>query len=146
MNYRRISALIIALLCSPVPASGINGINIINARIIESPPVMSMNAGYLEIENTNPHPVVLTSVSSDDFSNIEIHQTILENGVARMKKAGPLTIPAQSRWIFKPGDYHLMLFKAKRTLHAGETTSLRFHFSDGLTVDADATITPVSGR
>lgn len=142
MNYQRITWLIISvILCYQAYASDTGFIRINNPRIIESPPVMNMNAGYLEIDNTNSHPIILTDVTSDIFSKIEIHQSVIDDGVAIMKKSGPVTIPAHSRWIFKPGEYHLMLFKASRTLQAGETVKLRFHFADGVNVDTEAIVT-----
>ena len=147
MYYRKITFFIISLLiCNQASPSGMEEIYISNARIIESPPVVGMNAGYLEIENTYPHPIILNEVTSDEFKRIEIHQSVIEGGIARMKKTGPVTIPAHSQWIFKPGDYHLMLFQPARILKAGDTVNLKFQFSDGSTIDSIATVIHMTSR
>ena len=128
----------ILLICCPALCHGDPQIRIINARVAEAPPVMEMNAAYLEIDNGSPSPITLIRVSSGNFSRIEIHQSVIEDGMARMKPAGPLTIPAHSQLVFKPGSYHLMLFQPRIHLHAGDTVGLRFHFADGTAIDVNA--------
>jgi len=130
--------------CCTVLASGSAQIHIINARVAEAPPVAGMNAGYLEIDNGTSAPVTLMHVSSTDFSRIEIHRSIIENGMARMTPAGPVTIAARSSMMFEPGGYHLMLFQAVRPLRAGDRVRLTFHFTDGTAIDANAILNKIS--
>lgn len=140
---RYVKILLVALIlpiCNPAPASGSARINIVNARVAEAPPVVGINAGYLEIDNGTSSPVTLTQVSSTDFSRVEIHRSIIKNGMARMTAAGPVTVAAGSSMRFEPGGYHLMLFQAVRPLHAGDQVRLTFHFANGTTVNANAII------
>ena len=146
MHYLRIVLIFVTgMFINSACYSGGNGIHIHNARIIETPPVTGMNAGYLEIENSNTHPVVLTGVTSDAYDRIELHQSFMEQGVAKMKRAENLTIAAQSRWTFEPGGYHLMLFGAARPMKSGDIVRLNLHFSDGLIINTDAAVIPLSG-
>lgn len=141
--HRYLHSLLVALVllvCCAALASGPARVRIINARVAEAPPVTSMNGGYLEIDNGTASPVTLTQVSSVDFSRIEIHRSVIEDGIARMKPAGPVIIAARSSFLFEPGAYHLMLFQAVRPLRAGDAVRLTFHFADGAAIDADAKI------
>ena len=144
-RYANILLLAFVLpLCGMVPAAGIAQVRIVNARVTEAPPVVGINAGYFEIDNGTSTPVTLTQVNSADFARIELHRTIIENGIARMTPAGPVTVAAQSRLEFAPGGYHLMLFQPARPLRAGDTVKLAFQFADDSTMEVDAKIVKIS--
>lgn len=115
-------------------------LRVLAARVAEAPPVVGMHAGYFKIDNGTVAPVTLTRVSSPDFARVELHRSIIEDGVARMVASGPVTVAAHSSMTFKPGGYHLMLFTAVRTLHAGDSVTLRFHFAHGTSVEVQADI------
>jgi len=138
-----IVAIVLPIYCTAL-ACGSAQIRIVNARVAQAPPVVDMNAGYLELDNGTSSPVTLTQVSSVDFSRIEIHRSIIENGMARMTPAGPVTIAAGSNMVFEPGGYHLMLFQAARPLHAGDQVRLTFQFANGTTINANAIIKKLS--
>jgi copper(I)-binding protein len=139
-------AALVLLVSHAACASGSDRVHISNARVVEAPPVMGMNAGYLEIDNGTPSPVTLTHVSSVDFARIEIHRSVIEDGIARMTPVGPVSIAAQSRFIFEPGAYHLMLFQAAQSLHAGDSVKLMFHFADGAAIEVKAKIVKMNNE
>ncbi len=43
------------------------------------PPTVPVRAGYMSISNTGSEAVSILSVSSDAFSNVEVHQTIMHD-------------------------------------------------------------------
>ena len=121
-------------------------IAILDLRINEAPPSASATAGYLSLENRGEADVELVEVTGKDFGKIEIHRTRIEDGVARMLRQASVRIPAAGGVEFKPGDYHLMIFRPARQFQAGEETVLEFHFSDGTTIPATATIERIQPR
>lgn len=105
-----------------------------DAWIREAPPAASVLAGYLVISNPTAAAVTVTGVSGADFSSVEIHRTVIEDGMARMQSAGQLEIPAGGKFTLAPGGYHLMLFNPRRPLTSGDNVKLLLHVRNGACV------------
>ena len=99
-------------------------ITIQDAWVREAPPNASTMAGYLTINNNTNQNRTLTFVKSKHFNAIEIHRTIFEDGIAKMRRHEELFIPAGTSLVFKPGDFHLMLFEPKAALKSGDEISV----------------------
>ena len=108
--------------------------------IREAPPTSDVLAGYMIIDNTGERSVEITAITSPDFAHTELHQTLVEDGIARMKPVGILAIPAGSSRILEPGGMHLMLFNPGRVLHAGDTVTLVIRRRDGKPVTVTAPV------
>lgn len=117
--------LLAACLAGTAPAGADLQVN--NPWIREAPPVATVHAAYLTLENTGTTPVVIESVSSPDFGRVEIHRSEVVDGIARMFPVGRLEIPPGGSVALAPGGYHLMLFDAQRPLQAGDSTTLLLH-------------------
>lgn len=85
-----------------------------------APPVASVRAGYVVIENAGDTAVVLDKVESPDFGAIEIHTMFDDAGVMRMRRVPELHVPAKGRIELKPGGLHLMMFRPKHPLADGD--------------------------
>ena len=117
-----------------------DNISIVNAWISEAPPTVTVLAGYAMITNHGEHSITLDNISSPEFATIEIHRSIIADGMARMEKQNELIIPAGKTIEFKPGDYHMMLFEPKTPQISGQETTLSFSFSNGETISVIATV------
>lgn len=106
-------------------------VKISNAWVPEAPPVIKVMAGYLVAENTSDKPVSLMNVSSSEFNHVEMHKSILKDGMAQMVKQDKVTISAKSKVEFKSGGLHLMLMGAKKTFTAGSKIPLVLEFDNG---------------
>ena len=106
-------------------------IDISDAWISEAPPTASVLAGYADIHNDSDKPIALITVSSPNFSKIEIHRSVLNGDMVSMEKQETLEIPEKNTIKLSPGDLHLMLFDPDRPLRSGDTATLNFSFSDG---------------
>ncbi len=102
-----------------------------DAWISEAPPTLSVLAGYANIHNASDKPITLISVSSPNFSKVEIHRSVLNGDMVSMEKQESLEIPAKNTLTLSPGDLHLMLFDPDKPLRSGDTATLNFSFSDG---------------
>lgn len=88
--------------------------------IAEAPPVSKVLAAYMTITNTESEKLNINRVTSACFKKIEIHRTVLENGMASMEHQTELSIPASGKISLEPGGYHMMLFEPVVTLKAGD--------------------------
>jgi copper(I)-binding protein len=111
----------------------------------EAPPGMQMLAGYMIVENNTNQELVLTGASSPAFGTIELHHTVIENGMARMMQQKSMTIPASSKFVFKPKSYHLMLMQPKRQLMEGDKVRITLEFSNYRNVSATFPIRKAAG-
>lgn len=105
-----------------------------------------VNGGYFSVKNLSQKPIDLVQVSSHDFGRIEMHRSIVEQDIARMEKQETVTIPAETELLFRPGDFHLMLFEAIKPLKSGDTTSLIFYFSDKSIIEITANVRPLGAQ
>ncbi|MFT3806672.1 copper chaperone PCu(A)C [Arenimonas sp.] len=101
------------------------------AWVRAAPPGTAMMAGYLTLRNDCAKPVAIAGVESMDFGDAMIHETIVENGVSKMRHTSELVMPAKSKLIFEPGGRHLMLMRPLRALPAGSRVRIRLILGDG---------------
>jgi copper(I)-binding protein len=83
-----------------------------------TPPGASTGAAYITIENRGAADRLL-STSSAAAEMVTLHESAVENGVATMRRAENLTIPAGGRLEMKPGSAHLMLMGLRTPLKEG---------------------------
>ena len=62
----------------------------------------------------------LVSVSTPVAETAELHETIDDHGIMRMRGAPGLALPPNGTVTLKPGGLHIMLFGLKRALARGE--------------------------
>lgn len=86
-------------------------------------------AGYGILKNTSARPVTLSVIGAAGFKAVELHETVSENGMAKMRKMETVKIEPGEKFVLKPGGNHIMLFDPTRELHGGE--KLRIEFNDG---------------
>lgn len=120
-----------SLFLNSVFAKEVFEIDISEAWISEAPPTISVLAGYANIYNASDRPISLLTVSSPNFSKIEIHRSVLNGDMVSMEKQDSLEIPENNSIVLSPGNLHLMLFDPDKPLRSGDTATLNFSFSDG---------------
>ena len=130
-RYRVFVCLGLALTFVPA-ASEEAGVSVRDAWVRETPPGMTVMAGYMALRNNTSRPQVLMAASSSGFERVMIHRTIVKDGMAGMVHASQVELAANARLIFAPGGYHLMLMNPKRTLRAGDTIVIKLEFDGGL--------------
>jgi copper(I)-binding protein len=72
---------------------------------------MNMSAGYMTMTNNTGDAMTITHVTSPQFGSVEMHETVIENDVARMRRVEELVIPARGQVRLERGGKHLMLMK-----------------------------------
>lgn len=96
--------------------------------IVTAPaPDMPMAAAYLDITNRSGAPIRITGVTSPDYESVEMHETVIENDVARMREIPVLEIADGDTESFERGNKHLMLM---RPLETPGIVTLNFYSGD----------------
>lgn len=134
MNLIR-TALAFALLAVAGTALAEGRLTVMDAWIRPAPAAMPMAAGYATLSNSGDAPLTVLAVQSDAFRMGALHDTVIEDGVAKMRKLHRLVIAPGETVELAPGGRHLMLMEAREELPASGRIPIRFLLSDGRRVD-----------
>jgi copper(I)-binding protein len=99
---------------------------------------MPMAAGYLEIGNHSGHGIRITRVASPEYGSVEMHETVVEDGIAKMRELPVLEIADGDTVVFERGGRHLMLM---RPVGTPETVTLNFYSGDVLLLSVSTAFT-----
>jgi periplasmic copper chaperone A len=122
---RRVRGLlpVLAILAFTAPASAhgfkIGALEIGHPWARETPVSAKTGAGFLTIKNTGTDADRLIAVETSGAEKVEIHESINENGIAKMRPVTAVEIPAGGEAALQPGGYHLMLINLKEPLAEG---------------------------
>lgn len=87
---------------------------------------------YLTLRNEGSAPVRVVGASTPVAESVEIHESSVENNVARMQpRPEGVVVPPGGTVRFEPGGLHLMLMKPHADLKAGQSFTLTLRFDDG---------------
>jgi len=87
--------------------------------------------GFMTIANSSDKDDALVGVTSPDFNMVEMHQTVMQDGMGKMIPQEQIVVPAGGEVVLKPGSYHLMLMMAKRGFKAGDSVNVELTFQSG---------------
>lgn len=118
-----------------------NGVVVSAARVLPPFPGKDTAAAYFELKNEGGDNR-LVSVSSPISEAVEIHNHIEDNGVMKMRRVDGVDVKAGGTVEFKPGSYHIMMFKVDLP-ETQEEVPLTLTYSDGTSVTL---IAPIEGR
>ena len=119
---------------SAAQAAGPNAISVKDAWVRWLPNNLPA-AGYATLVNASDKPVDLVDISSNDYGDAMLHQTVSNGSSQKMVMVDKLTVPAHGQVSIAPGGYHVMLEDAKHKVAPGDTVHLTLKFSDGETLD-----------
>ena len=92
---------------------------------------MPVRAGYMTIHNPDSKTVSIVSLSSEAFASIEIHETVMRDGMMSMEPVPTLTIEPDSTVQLTPGGLHLMMMNPGEPTRIGDIIEIRILFDDG---------------
>jgi copper(I)-binding protein len=104
------------------------------------PPGAPVTAGYFVLDNPGASAIELVGIESTDFARIELHETVMTEGRARMQPRPRLSVAAAGQVEARPGGLHLMLHDARQPLAAGTRIALVFRLADGRRLHATAEV------
>lgn len=105
----------------------------------------AVTGGYVIITNNGSTADTLVNVQVDHVGMVELHQTIVENDVARMEPmTNGIEIPAGETVELRPGSFHMMLMDVQQTFAVGDTLTLTLMFASGAELVIPAVIGEVA--
>jgi copper(I)-binding protein len=91
-------------------------------------PGMSMGVAYFFITNHGSAPDVLIGASTPAAASVQMHQTTITEGMARMRPLTEIVIAPGATVRIEPGGIHLMLVELKAPLELGKSVPLELQF------------------
>lgn len=101
---------------------------LLNYWVHLGPPNTRVMAAYGELVNTGKRDIVLTGISNSDFDKVELHETVIKNGVGAMIPQNDLVIKAGESLLFEPGKRHIMLITPLKAFKHNGQTMMRLHY------------------
>ena len=99
----------------------------LQANVIKFLPDIDLpSAGYLTIYNESNKDFEIYSVKSNNFSKVELHQSVTKSGKTSMQKLEKLKIRANDEIKLEPGGIHLMLFWPRDKLNHDDKIPIHF--------------------
>ncbi|QBI21826.1 copper chaperone PCu(A)C [Egibacter rhizosphaerae] len=108
------------------------------------PPTHDVAAVYLELVNRGDADAVLVDVSTEHAADVELHETVVDDGAATMREADELVVPAGERVALEEGGWHLMLVEPE-PLSVGDRIDLTLEFDAHEPIAVDVTVTELGG-
>ena len=105
-----------------------------DVEITQPVPGRHISAGFLVLTNNTDSDVRITHVTSPQFGAVEIHETTVEDGIARMRELDGLVVPAHGSITLERGGKHLMLMQAA---DIGDSVSLQLFSEEAPVLSID---------
>jgi hypothetical protein len=80
------------------------------------------------------------SVTSPQFARVELHETRIEDGMARMRQLDGLDLPPGGRVTLAPGGLHLMLLEPVSAIVPPAHVTLRLRLDNGWLFEVEAEV------
>ena len=105
-----------------------------------APPVVKVLAAYMTIENHSEKTISVIGAESPLFERIEIHNTIIEEGLARMLRQDRIDLAPHGSIAFSPGGYHFMLLGRKQPIAVGDRVEMILILDNGDRIPTEAVV------
>ena len=137
MTNTRSATLALCLLAGACSAPEGPPLSISSVLVLAPLPGTYVTAGYVTLHNNSSRPITIKGVTSPQFAQVEMHETVIRDDVARMTSIEPLIVDAQSSVLFEPGGKHMMMSRWPTDIVPGMPVTLEFHYdTSGLLIVA----------
>ena len=110
---------------------------IANDIVVTRPlPGARMAAAYLSLTNASSQQILISDVRSPNLESVDMHESVLDDGISRMRNLAEIEILPGQTVRFEPGGKHLML---RYPLNNPDVVTLQFYNDDALLLSVDIT-------
>ncbi len=130
MNEQLVSRILLILVLL-FPAVAFAELEISEARIKNLPPTVPVRAGYMTIHNASQTAVSIVAIRSDAFAKVEIHRSVMKDGMMHMDPVDNLQIAPGASLQLAPGGLHLMMMQPVQATQPGDEIEIILQLDDG---------------
>ena len=109
-------------------------VEISDIKILAPLPGSHSGVAYMTIRNNGETPIVVESARSPQFARVEMHRTVIENGVSKMRPLGSVTLPPGEAVSFEQGGRHFMMMGAETETGPGSPVTIEISHTNGLLI------------
>lgn len=103
------------------------------------------SAAYLEVKNNGSEAVSMIGARADNFHDVELHQTIVEDGKSMMAGLEKVVLEPGASAEFKPKANHIMLTAdSAEAVKVGDTITLQFKFEGEQVASTECLVKPIN--
>jgi len=139
-RFAVITVLTGAALVTVASASAGKSLKAENAWVPWAPPGLKVHVAYMTIVNRGTTDQVIVSAESPDYERIELHRSVVKDGVSTMQAIGEVRIPTNGRVEFAPIGLHLMLIGPRRLQAVDDHVQIVLRLSGGEEVRVAAVV------
>lgn len=110
-------------------ASEKNGMAVTDGWSRERPANAAVGGAFMTLHNMEGDEDRLVAASSPIADRVEVHNSVMKDGVMSMMHVEELLIPAGETVTLKPGGYHVMLMGLKKPLAKGTDFPVTLKFA-----------------
>lgn len=129
----RISALLVVLLSACAQETG-PPVSIDAVQLFAPMPGNTAGVAYFTIENRSDSAITVSHIDSPQYDDVQMHETIIDDGISRMRAIESFQVDSGSSVDFAPGGKHVMLMKPTTNLSTGAAVTLEIHYDTGLLI------------
>jgi copper(I)-binding protein len=116
--------------------------------VVENPwareSVTRTGAVYLTVRNGGDQDDRLVGVSSEVADKAELHSSVMQDGVMKMRAVEAVDVPAHGEAVLEPGGLHIMLIGLKAPLEEGKSFALTLEFENAGGIEVMTTIEEIA--
>lgn len=143
MRVLALAAAFAASVALAAAAAEPSAIVVTDAWARATPPGAKTGAAYVTVTNKGTAADKLLSASTPVAGEAQLHTTITENGVMKMRPVTAIDLKPGASVTLKPGGMHLMLMDMKQPLKEGDSFPVSLTFEKAGTVEADVKVRKV---
>jgi copper(I)-binding protein len=111
-----------------------------NAWVPFAAATVKVHAAYMEIINSNDAEQHIVGAESPDYERVELHESIVKDGLSQMQAVDQVTVPARGRIVFAPGGLHFMLITPRHAQSLDGHVSIVLRLRGGEQVQVSAVV------
>jgi copper(I)-binding protein len=111
-----------------------------------TPPGATVAAGYMEIRNRGKEPDRLLGATTPAAQRVELHISVQDGDVARMRQVKSYEIAPRERYVLRPGGAHLMLVDIAQPLKKGERVKMKLRFERAGELEVELEVQDLGSR
>ncbi len=130
--------MFLLLLCHA--AGAVAELRISDAWLRAMPPGPPNSAAYMTLQNSGASPVAVVAVATPVADAVEIHESVQEDGLWRMRELEQLRLAPGETLSLSPGGRHLMVLGLRQRPVAGDSVSFQLTLDNGDMVQVQAVV------